>query len=930
MSKLPPPKQNSDANSHVQNYKIIKLLNQGGMGEIYLAEDTRLHRTVAIKKIKNELITNNHGNNERHEKDSLDNALNEARLLAKLNHPNIVQIYDIVPEEKQISLVMEYLNGKTLQNYQQEKIISLADKMVILSQISKALASAHAQNIIHCDLKPDNIIIDENAVVKIVDFGIAKLTNSNSKDASNLQNFGSQTAMSPEQLHNLLLSSKVDSHESKELNNINFQSDLFSLGIIAFQLISGEHPFAGNSVTATAQNILASEKSRTFSVEDIVPRLPNELITLLNKLLAFDPKNRPHCSDWVKNQFEQITKEIHQQAILNQDTLPLTADVIKQLATPTTHSNQRNANITLTLAKRRSKIAMIATCLLVLMFTVFGALFNFDLISANNNIFSATAPTTRYIAVLPAKITNSNPNNPIADIQKNLVTASIDDAVRQSIINTKGLKLISDREVSSAYKLANGNINNIGEATGASDIITTELNCNNIRCSVTLSRLTTNKVNQTTKWTVLSQKNWPTPLDEYNELFITSQNNISALYPDYVDTYLSTVAINEQDYQSYIELYVKISVQGINNDQNLNKLKELLIKAPYLYSGYSLFRVSALNMYHETSNPNYPLQIQALINTAPPEYKYSIFQAIDAFMIQYNLDDMKAAKSQLDIAVNRGIDKTSLNELQGILYFGENNLKQAVEKFKTVMTLRPNTNTLYNLAFAYYHLGDLEHAKESLNQQLQINTMAYEPNQLLATIFLLEGKLNSAISSYEKVIKITPQNTDLNNLSLAYALSGRYQESLAMAKLAVNLSPNDPTSILNLADAEMLSGLTEQAKKNYQKTLTLYQHKGKPSLTALKESAQAYVHLGLYNKAIKTINQAKISAPNNGEVAFVAALIYSQLGENISAINQVEEALNADIGGVWFNLPWFDNLCTTQKFSQLLSNSGITERCIKD
>jgi serine/threonine-protein kinase len=928
LSKLPPPKQNSDANSHVQNYKIIKLLNQGGMGEIYLAEDTRLHRTVAIKKIKNELITNSHVNNESHGKDSLDNALNEARLLAKLNHPNIVQIYDIVPEEKQISLVMEYLNGKTLQSYQQEKIISLADKMVILSQISKALASAHAQNIIHCDLKPDNIIIDENAVVKIVDFGIAKLTNSNSKDASNLQNFGSQTAMSPEQLHNLLLSSKVDSHESKELNNINFQSDLFSLGIIAFQLISGEHPFAGNSVTATAQNILASEKSKTFSVEDIVPRLPNELITLLNKLLAFDPKNRPHCSDWVKNQFEQITKEIHQQAILNQDTLPLTADIAKKLAISTTDSEQSTVNITVAKihSKKYNKLVTITVLLLMTILVIFGL----NLITNNKYLFSPKAPITRYVVVLPAKVTHSDSENPIANMQKDLVTASINEAIRQSIINTKGLRLISHREANNAYRNAKGNISNIGAATGASDIITTELDCNNIRCNVTLSRLTVSEINKEKKWTVLAQQNWPTQLTAYKEISVASQNNINALYPDYVDTYLNVVAISEQGYKAYIQLYEQIKIQGVNNDSNLQKLEDLLSKNPYLYAGYSLFRESALAIYNETNNEKYPLRIERLIEKSPPEYKYSTFQAIDIFDIYLATGNTDEAEKQLNVIFSRGIDSSTLHELQGIFYLDVNNLEQAIEKFETALSLRPNTGVLYNLAIAYYYLGNLDSAKSTLHQQLQINPVAYEPNQLLAAIFLLEGNLAPAIASYERIIKINPQNTDVNNLSLAYSLSGRYQEALTMSQLAVNLSPNEPSSILNLADAEMLVGLTERAKVNYQKIITLHKDKDDTNLIALKDNAQAYVHLGHHNKAVKSISQAKKLAPNSGEIAFTAALVYSQLGEHISAINQVEEALKADIGNVWFNLPWFDNLCNKPRFSQLLANAGNEHRCSHD
>ncbi|HBY88660.1 MAG TPA: hypothetical protein DEO86_22650, partial [Colwellia sp.] len=299
----------SPLGTHLSHYKIIKLLNQGGMGQIYLAEDQRLHRTVAIKTLK-PVFTKAHSapndNASTNDCDAnlIENALLEAQLLAKLSHANIVQIYDITQENEQICLVMEYLAGKTLHHYQQEHVSSLSQKLAIISQISKGLTAAHAQGIVHCDLKPSNIIIDDNGGVKIVDFGIAKLTSGNAETANNSQSFGSQTAMSPEQLYQALPSINANATliDGQTNNAIDFRSDLFSLGIIAFQLISGRHPFAGETATQTAQNILNAQCQQA---QDIVPQLPRELINLLNKLLAHQPEGRPQSSQWVTQQFEQ-------------------------------------------------------------------------------------------------------------------------------------------------------------------------------------------------------------------------------------------------------------------------------------------------------------------------------------------------------------------------------------------------------------------------------------------------------------------------------------------------------------------------------------------------------------------------------------------------------------------------------------------------
>lgn len=880
------------------------------MGDVYLAEDKRLQRTVAIKKIKNELIANIDNTQARaNNKKAIDNALNEARLLARLNHPNIVQIYDIIPEPQQISLVMEYLSGKTLQYYQKENILSLAQKISILSQISRALAAAHSEGIVHCDLKSANIIIDIDAVVKIVDFGIAKLTNSNSQVTNNSQSFGSQTAMSPEQLQNIL----IFSNDDNEIKDIDFRSDLFSLGIIAFQLITGHHPFAGNSALITAQNILSGNQEKQFSPEDIVPKLPNELIYLLNKLLAFKPEDRPSSTQWVQRQFDQISQHLHQQDVSNEDTLPLNASTAEKLTLHASNSASLQAN-KITLSKRTkttlvSVIILIAVC--------------FGVLSNNVSLFDENAPSTRYVVVLPPVLINAKP---LAEMQKNLITATIEDSIRQSIINTKGLLLIPKSEVDSIAKEVNSSLTKIGEATSASDIITTELDCNNVSCNITLSRLESPYKNEKNrKWIVSSQKKWPTELENIT-IKQSAQVNLKEMYPKYNESYLTEQPVKQQDYLYYIELYNLLSIQGKNSDENLDKLANIITKSPYLYPAYTLYRNSALSLYDETLNEEYIRQFESIISGAPPEYKYSIFQLMDSFYIALALKNYDDVQKNIDKLSALDVDEITLLKLKGALYIAQNNLGDAIKSYKTALVLRPSIDLLYNLSITYFELSQYDNAKKTLKRLLNVIPNIYDAKLLLADTYLLKGDIKSAITHYESIQKYAGRHSHLDNLSIAYSLVGHYDKAHQAAELALSVQPNNPVTILNLADITYILGHSEQANYLYQQIIELT--KSNNQLYSLLLNTQAHVHLGNNSEAIIALTKAKRISPDNGEVAFISALVYSQLNEKTSAVNQVEEALATNIGSVWFRLPWFDPLCDNSTFRKIMIESGEVNRCL--
>lgn len=270
------PQHNKDI-TQIGHYTILSSIGRGGMGLVYLARDTRLDRQVAIKCLRNDLFEDHYRARFKR----------EALLLAKLNHPHIVQIYDYIETEDQLALVMEYVDGQNLQQHLREHIVPLTQRMQWITQIAQGLAIAHDAGIIHRDLKAENILINQHKLAKITDLGIAKSQDFNATLTDHVT--GSYASMSPEQAMG---------------EAIDFRSDLFSFGILAYQLLCGAHPFgeAENKLQIMQRIISHPPISPTKNNPD----LPAEAVELLGQLLSKNPDNRPANTHWVAAQCEKL------------------------------------------------------------------------------------------------------------------------------------------------------------------------------------------------------------------------------------------------------------------------------------------------------------------------------------------------------------------------------------------------------------------------------------------------------------------------------------------------------------------------------------------------------------------------------------------------------------------------------------------------
>ncbi|GIW22902.1 MAG: hypothetical protein KatS3mg068_1909 [Candidatus Sericytochromatia bacterium] len=250
----------------IKDYEIIKQIGSGGMGAVYLARDPRLDRNVAIKKIKLGVNVEKDVH-----KEVLQRFYREARAIASLNHPNIVTIYELGEdtENKECFMVMEYLEGKSLEALISEENLNETDIIKILIQACEALSYMHKKNVIHRDIKPGNLIYCDNGLLKLTDFGLVRLDDNLEITRSGTL-LGSVLYMSPEQIENP--------------KNVDSRVDIYALGVTAFQLLSGGNfPYNGDNVWDVIKNI---SKNQPYKISKFNPNIDNKLEAIIMKAIS--------------------------------------------------------------------------------------------------------------------------------------------------------------------------------------------------------------------------------------------------------------------------------------------------------------------------------------------------------------------------------------------------------------------------------------------------------------------------------------------------------------------------------------------------------------------------------------------------------------------------------------------------------------------
>src|SRR6516164_2876642 len=273
------------AGTKLGRYEIRSKIGEGGMGQVYLAEDTRLRRKAALKILPAELASN---------RDRMRRFEQEATAAAALNHPNIAYVYEIADADAVQFIAMEFIDGVTLREKIHREQTDLSKLLRYLQHVAEGLAKAHTAGIVHRDLKPDNIMITRDGHAKILDFGLAKLIEQSKPGGISAEEMSAMlTAIMPQhsQPGTVLGTVGYMSPEQAQgrVNEIDHRSDIFSFGCILFEAATRRRPFEGKDALDSLHNIVHAP---TPQIKDLNPVAPDELQRIVRRCLAKDPDKR--------------------------------------------------------------------------------------------------------------------------------------------------------------------------------------------------------------------------------------------------------------------------------------------------------------------------------------------------------------------------------------------------------------------------------------------------------------------------------------------------------------------------------------------------------------------------------------------------------------------------------------------------------------
>jgi serine/threonine-protein kinase len=259
------------------DFKLLKKLGQGGMGTVYLALQVSLDRKVALKTLSKELAER---------PNFVERFLRECRSMARLQHANVVQVFAADSYKGYHYVAIEFVDGQSLQDWMNRlKRMSVGDALHIILVCAEALKHAHDQNMIHRDIKPDNILLTKKGVVKLADFGLAKAIDDDVSMTASGVGMGTPLYMPPEQARNA--------------KHVDKRTDIYALGTTLYYFLTGKLPYSGEN---TIELIIAKEKSQHASARSLNPEIPERLDLMIDKMLAKDPKLRyGDCDELIRD-----------------------------------------------------------------------------------------------------------------------------------------------------------------------------------------------------------------------------------------------------------------------------------------------------------------------------------------------------------------------------------------------------------------------------------------------------------------------------------------------------------------------------------------------------------------------------------------------------------------------------------------------------
>jgi serine/threonine protein kinase/tetratricopeptide (TPR) repeat protein len=879
VSELP-----SEDGEHIGPYRIVKVLGRGGMGEVFLAWDPRLNRSVAIKRIRHDSAT---------APILRQRLLKEAQAVGGLQHPAIVLVYDLLEDDGDDCIVMEYIQGSSLaERLNGGGPLEPALAVHLAGEIASGLAAAHGAGIIHRDLKAENVMITPADSAKILDFGLAKPIGTAAGDSSLTAVgcvMGTCRSMSPEQARG----AEVDE-----------RSDLFSLGVVLYEMLTGISPFQGANALETLSKVISE---RPPCLDTLRPGLPPRLIALLVRLLAKEPDARPVSASEVGRELHAIAAALSPTEDFDPEETVSDLPTIVDFPLPDNRQlvSRSQAVPASTVSPSASPWGLKTAAVTVLAVAMLGVL-TFLLARAflaDRKPRAPAASSLLRVVVLRPQVNGKGEQLQLA--ASGVLTTSL-----STLSALAGVDAIGQTQLVGSP----ATLQETAKAAAADELLVAILDEAGERARITLRR-------QAPDGQTLWAETFAAPI-EADSLLQLAKTVDQKLLRGYGDRHLRrgtlTLEARTEDYAAFLGVRHRLDTGAVPSQDDLDRLQQVMDKSPGFLDAHLLAANVLVNRFQSTRKVAYRERAMDLVRGARQLAPDDPRPLLTQFRIELVRDEPWVAAKTLERIETLLPGDPRVLVLRSNLADREGRADEALKDLEKAVQASPTWPNLNSLATLEANLGHVEEARGHLNQILAGSRNNVFALDSLARLELLFGDLHEAERRYQELIArtSTPQRAHYTNLGNAQVLLGHYREAIATFHKALEIDADNVGVNLNLAEAELALGRTKDAKTHFWKALHEIEKNPVPENSL--SQAQCLAHLGRRRDAVKIIWKELERKRDDPDVLQSAALVFTLVGDHSTALANVEKALQKGIQPRWFLLPGFDSLRDDPEFRDLI------------
>jgi serine/threonine-protein kinase len=824
------------------------------MGSVWLADDSRLHRQVALKTLRASRTTDTAGR---------ERLMREARAAAALNHPNIATVYDVLEIDGDVVIVFEYVNGPTLATSVLDGAWPVDRVIAAATQLTKALAAAHAQGIVHRDLKPSNVIVGPDGDLKVLDFGIAKLltmgTTVSLQQTSSSGFVGTPAYAAPEQL----LSPNVDE-----------RADLYALGVIIFELLTGRRPFAGVDAVEIASAKLGSAAPALSSSGTLVPAALDSLVA---KLLQRQPDDRPASASQVLAALRAISGET----------------ATSQVMPPRAHW-------------ARWSIAAVAFFAVAIIAVITVGI-------PRGGRAAKDGPPV--VAVLPLRNTSG-------DASKDFLAAGLSENLIANLASSPSLIVLSRSAVADAVK-AGADTAKAVKDLGASFVIdgSVQQSAGQLRVAINLVR-----ADQSIAWGGTFDGTVERVFDLQTRMALAVNEAMSVRQTANSQPKSTTNAEALAAYWRGRAFLDRWDVKG-NIDAAISAFNESVAADATFALAHAGLGLGYWQKYSDTRDQQFARMATdegskaAALDPNQPEVRYALATSLDGT----GRRDEAVAQLKQAIALRPTYDEA--RRKLGTLLAADGKIDDAVGEFDRAIALRPRFWGGYSeKGLALLNAARYQDAATAFEQVVALqadNSMGF---QQLGSAYQLLGETSKAIAAYEKALAIGPSYGAYSNVGMLQHLSGNYAKAVEAYQHAIALRPNVASGWRNLGDAYARMGKSAESQNAYRKAV----ERAEADLAVNPTSARSIAALAVYlakagrtSDGLAKISEALALAADDVQVRYRAAVVNALAHRSDEAVNQIAAAIERgySVRSV-ADEEDFDNLRKLPSFTRLISEAA--------